>query len=125
MEELHEEAFPYSRGGQAEESEKVKVMTLDNALRDRAIEESILVKIDVQGYEMQVIEGARSVLGKAKVVILEMSFAKLYADQPFFHDVYQRMYGLGYRFNGSLAQMEHPQTGAVMQTDAIFVNATK
>ena len=61
-------------------------------------------------------------LERAKVVILEMSFATLYAGQPLFHDVYTKMHGLGYRFHGSMAQMEHPLTGEVVQTDAIFVN---
>ena len=125
MEESHKEAFPYTSEGQAAKPEKVKVMTLDGALRERPIEPNILIKIDVQGYEMEVIEGAISHIKKANVVILEMSFVELYADQPLFHDVYQRMYKLGYRFTGSLAQMEHPHTGQVVQTDAIFVNQTQ
>lgn len=122
MEEFHKEAFPYSSEGQAAEPVVVKVMTLDGALANRVIEENILIKIDVQGYELEAIEGAGAMLERAKVVILEMSFAKLYAGQPLFHDVYEKMYGLGYRFRGSLAQMAHPQTGEVVQTDAIFVN---
>lgn len=122
MEEFHKEAFPYSVEGQAETPIEVKVMTLDAVLADANIEDNILIKIDVQGYELEVIEGAGALLERSKVLILEMSFAKLYAGQPLFHDVYQRMCGLGFRFNGSLAQMEHPHTGEVVQTDAIFVN---
>ena len=122
MEELHKEAFPYSSEGQAAEPVVVKVMTLDGTLGDKVIEENILIKIDVQGYELEAIAGAAAMLDRAKVVIVEMSFARLYAGQPLFHDVYEKMYGLGYRFHGNMAQMVHPQTGEVVQTDAIFVN---
>jgi hypothetical protein len=31
------------------------------------------------------------------------------------------MYNLGFRFRGSLAQMLHPVTDEIVQTDAIFV----
>jgi FkbM family methyltransferase len=121
MEELHKEAFPESREGQSAEPIKVRVETLDGVLGDRRLEKNILVKIDVQGYEMEAIEGARGVLREAKIAILEMSFMKIYEDQPLFHDVYEKMYNLGFRFRGSLAQMLHPVTDEIVQTDAIFV----
>lgn len=121
MEELHKEAFPESADGQSSEPIKVQVKTLDSALGERTLAKNILVKIDVQGYELEAIAGAERVLAEAKVVILEMSFQKLYENQPLFHDVYQRMYNLGFRFRGSLAQMLHPVTDDIVQTDAIFV----
>lgn len=121
MEELHKEAFPESRQGQSTEPIKVKVKTLDGVLGNKSLEKNILVKIDVQGYEMEAIEGAKNILEETKIVILEMSFLKIYENQPLFHDVYEKMYNLGFRFRGSLAQMLHPVTGEIVQTDAIFV----
>lgn len=50
-----------------------------------------------------------------------MSFANLYKGQPLFHDAYEALYGNGYRFHGSLAQMVHPETGEIVHTDAIFI----
>jgi FkbM family methyltransferase len=121
MEELHKEAFPESREGQSAEPLRVAVKTLDGALGARRLEKNILVKIDVQGYELEAIEGAKKILADAKIVILEMSFLKIYENQPLFHDVYEKMYNLGFRFRGSLAQMLHPVTDEIVQTDAIFV----
>lgn len=121
MEELHKEAFPESQEGQSAEPTIVKVKTLDGVLGGETLEKNILVKIDVQGFEMEAIEGAKNILADARIVILEMSFLKIYENQPLFHDVYEKMYNLGFRFRGSLAQMLHPTTDEIVQTDAIFV----
>jgi FkbM family methyltransferase len=121
MEELHKEAFPESQEGQSAVPTIVQVKTLDGVLGDKKLEKNILVKIDVQGFEMEAIEGAKGVLADAKIAILEMSFLNIYENQPLFHDVYEKMYNLGFRFRGSLAQMLHPITEEIVQTDAIFV----
>jgi FkbM family methyltransferase len=121
MEEFHKEAFPYTSEGQAPEALKINVRTLDGLLHDKDLEPNILLKIDVQGFELEALAGAPETLAKSKVVVIEMSFANLYEGQPLFHDVYQAMYRHGYRFRGSLAQMLHPETGEIVQTDAIFV----
>jgi len=125
MEEFHKEAFPYTNEGQSAEPVEIQVKALDDLLRERELVKNVLTKIDVQGFEMEVIEGAKRTLGQTKAVIIEMSFAELYAGQPLFHDVYEKMYSLGFRFHGCLAQMHHPGTGEVVQTDAIFVNENK
>ncbi len=121
MEELHKEAFPESGAGQSKEPIKVKVRPLDGVLRDEDLDDNVMVKIDVQGYELEAIEGAESILRSAKIVILEMSFLDLYTNQPLFHDVYSRMHGLGFRFRGNLAQMVHPVSGEIVQADAVFL----
>lgn len=121
MEEFHKEAFPETKEGQAAEPLKVSARTLDSLLVGKELKPNILVKIDVQGFELEAIAGATGTLNAAKIAILEMSFARLYDGQPMFHEVYEKMYSLGFRFHGSLAQMLHPVTGEVVQTDAIFV----
>ena len=122
MEELHKEAFPESSKGQETKAIQVKVDTLDNFFATEKPVQNILLKIDVQGFEGEVIAGATNMLKYVKVVILEMSLVKLYKDQPLFHDIYTMMYNHGFRFHGNLAQMLHPVTGEVVQLDAIFIN---
>jgi FkbM family methyltransferase len=121
MEDLHKEAFPYTSEGQDAQPVEVKVNSLDNILPSLEYEKNILLKIDVQGFEGEVIKGAASMLDEVKVVILEMSLVKLYKDQPLFHDIYMMMHNKGFRYHGNLAQMHHPKTDEVVQLDAIFI----
>lgn len=121
MEELHKDAFPESKKGQEQQAIRVPVDTLDNFYHAEHPESPILVKIDVQGFEGEVIAGGSELLKQAAVVILEMSLVKLYKDQPLFHDVYEEMYRLGFRYHGNLAQMLHVRTQEVVQIDAIFI----
>lgn len=121
MEDVHKEAFPQSKDGQAAEPLDVKVNTLDSIFSDKDIKQNILLKIDVQGFENEVIAGASSVLSRTSIVLIEMSFVKLYKNLPLFHDIYSQLYSHGFKFRGNLAQMLHPATGEVVQVDAIFV----
>jgi FkbM family methyltransferase len=121
MENVHKEAFPQSKDGQNAEALNVKVNTLDNIFSDKNIEQNILLKIDVQGFESEVIDGAKNILSQTSIILIEMSFVKLYKDLPLFHEIYTKLYNHGFKFRGNLAQMLHPVTGEVVQVDAIFV----
>lgn len=56
---------------------RVGATTLDAALKGRDLPMPFLVKVDVDGAEMQVLEGARETLGNASLVMLEASVVNL------------------------------------------------
>jgi len=118
MGDLHKEAFPYSAGARLE---KVQVRTLDGILDDKALQKPVLMKIDVQGYEKQVLEGARRTLGQTDYVICEMSIRPLYKGQALFDDVYRHLVDAGFRFSGQVGELRHPKTSEVLQIDGLFV----
>jgi hypothetical protein len=80
-----------------------------------------MVKIDVQGFEDDVIAGGPAVLSRAAVVIVEVSFAALYSGPPSFDFIYSKMRKLGFSFAGSVDQLIGPIDGAILQADALFV----
>lgn len=51
------------------ESIRVPGVTIDQVLPDTTAEQSILFKIDVEGYEQKVLDGMRSVLGRANKIV--------------------------------------------------------
>lgn len=58
-----------------------------------------LIKLDVQGAELDVIRGGGAVLSQALVVQTEVEFVPLYKDQPLFADVDRALRDAGYTFH--------------------------
>lgn len=99
----------------------VPVKRLDDVMASVAIEGPMLVKIDVQGFEGEVLRGGRRTLGRAKVAIIETSLETLYEGQPSFGDLLKSMDDSGFAFGGTFDESVSPLDGRVLQIDAIFV----
>lgn len=100
-------------------TEEVEVRQLDSL--DLELEPELLVKIDVQGFEDKVVAGGRKTLSMANYVITEVSFARLYQNQPLFEDIYELLTGMGFSYRGSLSQITDPQDDRPLQADALFI----
>ena len=118
MESLHKEAFPYTA---ITNREKINITSLDNIHNEIDWVQKILLKIDVQGYELEVLEGAKNSLNSIDLIIVETTFHKLYKSQPLFEDVYNFLYSRSFRYRGNFDQIIDPNTGRILQADAIFV----
>ena len=71
----------YILGGKASSQiEKVQVTTLDKLLFDKLASKKILLKIDVEGAELEVLKGSENILKNCNVVLiqLESSIHKIY-----------------------------------------------
>lgn len=118
--EAHAKAFPFAVNVVEEE---VKMSTLDAVSRSLDLSPGVLLKIDVQGYELQVLRGGRATLPHIELVIVETSFVELYEGQPLFWEVYQLLHEYGFHYVGALEQLVDPASGAILQADSIFRNA--
>nr|WP_290227590.1 FkbM family methyltransferase [Trichocoleus desertorum] len=69
-------------------TEVIKTITLDSFCKAEAIDEIDVLQIDVQGGELQVLEGATEIIGISTLAIVaEVEFMELYVGQPLFGDV--------------------------------------
>jgi FkbM family methyltransferase len=70
-------------------SSEVPVWTLDQYAKKHGMEKIDLLKIDTQGYDLQVLLGAEDQLaaGNVGLVMLEINFIPLYVGQPAFGDL--------------------------------------
>lgn len=114
----HESAAPESK---YVGNERVELTTLDSLLLPRLGELGrIFVKLDVQGYEGQVLEGSQAVLRRAVGVMLETSLVACYAGSMGFSDTLQRMATEGFMLQHVQRVFWDPQTQQALQLDCTF-----
>ncbi|MGQ0800761.1 MAG: FkbM family methyltransferase [Pseudomarimonas sp.] len=121
MAKLHEQEWPQSV---ANTEVAVKLERLDVWRRSMGAELTfpLMVKIDVQGFEMSVINGGPETLQQASVVVIEVSFHELYAAQPLFGEIHKRLTDLGFIYRGNIEEFRSRDGKNVLFADAIFEN---
>ncbi len=122
MLDAHVSAAPYSKyiG-----TEKIKVQKLDTLFSSLILEkkENLCLKIDVQGYEKQVLQGTLETLSFVKVIEMELSLVPLYGDQVLFRFMVDYLISLGFELVSLEPLFIDPSTGHVLQFDGIFVKS--
>ncbi|MBI3852522.1 MAG: FkbM family methyltransferase [Verrucomicrobia bacterium] len=102
---------------------KTKIVTLDGLLSKREICPD-LVKLDVQGFELEVLKGAATCFGRTEVFILETSLFRFEsAAQPMTRELIQFMAERGYELYDITEFYRRPFDGALGQVDLAFVRA--
>lgn len=79
-----------------------------------------LIKIDVQGYEKQVIQGGYQTFKQSKCCIIEINNEKSYNNQCDFKTLFYLLDSLGFTYQGNIDQI-YDQQGRVKYFDAVFV----
>ena len=114
----HEAAAP---GSSQVGTERAMLMPLDVAAQDYVQgDDTVFIKIDTQGYEKHVLDGASEILGQAAGLHVELSFVPLYQDQPLFHEMVNRLREDGFCLWGIWPGIHDPGSGRMLQVDATF-----
>ena len=96
--------------------------TLDALLHDEPLTPTVLLKLDLQGYELQALRGAARTLERSDYVLLETAFKPLYEHEPLFEDVYALLQQAGFRFRNPVDFLSDA-SGEIIQMDALFERA--
>lgn len=116
--DLHKKAFPIT---EKVTEEKIQVKILDSVAPNLNLKKKIFMKIDVQGYELNVLRGAERMLSDVDIILTETSFYELYKDQPLFGDVYKFLCDRGFKYFGGFEQLNDERDGRILQADSIFI----
>ncbi|MDT4937492.1 MAG: hypothetical protein QOG80_1163 [Pseudonocardiales bacterium] len=106
----------YGVGYDVVETMPVRVVRLDDIAAD--LDEVTLLKIDVQGYEQFVLEGAEQTLQRTRHVVLEVLFASHYEDDLLFADLDTLMTARGFALVNVAPPFTHE--GRALWSDAVY-----
>lgn len=79
----------------------------------------VLLKIDVQGMEIEVLNGCYSLLPEVDFILCEAALVKLYDYQPLFDDIHSLTSQLGYRLVAPLC-LNRGKQGKVIEVDLLY-----
>jgi FkbM family methyltransferase len=100
----------------------VPLTTLDVECEARSLRGPYLLKLDLQGYELEVLRGARQVLRDTHVAILEVSFFRFFTTNPIFSGVVAFMSERGFELYDILGASVRPYDRALAQADVVFAD---
>ena len=100
---------------------EVPVVTIDQLCAARNLAGPYLIKVDVQGAELQVLAGAARTLLQTEVVILEVSLFGSLIGGPQLADVVARMKQYGFAAYDIYGLNYRPLDNALGQVDMVFV----
>ena len=102
--------------------ETIQVKRLDSVFPDFYTgNQQVFLKIDTQGYEMNVLEGGLDALQHANGLQIEMSLFPVYRNSELFNEMLAYINDKGFRLVHIKPGFTHPETGLMLQLDAIFL----
>jgi FkbM family methyltransferase len=99
--------------------EKKQTKTLSNLLNNQTFD---LIKIDVQGSEIDIINGGLDIIKEAKGILMEVSLMEYNQNAPTKDFVYEYMDNLGFKPVELIGNINHPLTYELIQQDILFLN---
>ena len=102
---------------------EINMINIDSIIEKYNITEGskVFLKLDVQGFELEVLEGAFRMLQYCEAVMLEVSFFNFQESAPDFYDIVQYMKKCGFVAYDIINGLNRPLDNALAQKDILFV----
>jgi FkbM family methyltransferase len=113
----HKRAFPSAKENGSLE---VQMSSLDIFFKDVVLPSPVLLKLDVQGFEANVLLGATELLTRCNHVVLETSFRPLYQSESSFNELNLLLQQHKFCFKQPVGFLQNPASGEILQMDALF-----
>lgn len=99
----------------------VPVLRLDDLQGGIRLQAPVLLKMDVQGFEKEVLKGALHSLPRIDYLLFESSFVQLYDGEPLFDEMHQFVSSLGFEFIAPVGFLQSAQL-QILQMDLLYKN---
>lgn len=101
--------------------EKVEIKVLDTLFDSICKPQDVIfLKLDTQGYEKNILNGATESLKKIKGIQIELALKPTYNEQPDFKEIFKIIEDAGFTLYSIEEGFEDENTGQLLEVDAIF-----
>lgn len=104
--------------------DQVRAITLDNLVAAENITRVDLLKLDLQGAEMQALRGATDTLDVTQHILLELNLRRVYKDSATANEITEFLADRGFLFR-NISNLIRTPDGAIAQCDAFFSRANE
>ena len=103
------------------DQQTVEEKKLEDIFYELDIKESnLFLKIDTQGYESQVLDGAEKIIKRFKGILVEVSLTELYETQKTWLHIIQKIESLGFKIWSIDRGFTNKNNGRSLQADLVF-----
>jgi len=106
--------------------QKIAIRTLDECAAEGLIDcqDRLFLKMDTQGYDLEVFRGAQSVLSNVHCMLSELSLIPIYEDMPSYSDALAEFENHGFSVSG-FYPITRNENLTLNEVDCVLVNASK
>lgn len=101
---------------------ETSILPLDKVIENEKISKPDVIKIDVQGAEKLVLDGAENCLSSAIAVRIESHLREVYVGETLFGDMIQYFHAKGFELRKIINDKLGRFRGEIVEVDAIFFN---
>jgi FkbM family methyltransferase len=102
-------------------SREVPIISIDNLFDEGVIKQPNFIKIDVQGYELKVLSGAKKALKFSDFILLELQFFRFSSEMILLHESIAWMNEQGFQPYEIVDVLRRPLDNAMGQCDILFI----
>jgi FkbM family methyltransferase len=100
----------------------VPMQTVDSLFAGQREAAPVFLKADVQGYELEVLRGASQCLKNSELLLLEVSFRRLYDNCALAHQIIAYLAERKFCIYDICSYVQRPLDGELAQSDFLFVH---
>jgi FkbM family methyltransferase len=123
LEPNNTQATDFANSNTVQSKQLVAVKRLDDVARDwsAAESESIYLKVDTQGFDLEVLKGATHLLKSVRALQIELSIVPIYQGTPSYLDMLRQMNDWGFHISG-LFPISHDKHLRAVEFDCVMVS---
>ena len=115
----------YGNNMEVESEETILITTLDSFIQENpgvvSAHDKILLKMDTQGFDLEVFKGARGQLGKIEMLQSEIPLKPIYEGMTNYHEVLEEFEAHNFELSGIYPVGRDENSYALIEIDCVFI----